>query len=172
MYPYILIVCLFVLVGCEIDNTSSSGGENAVPANSAIMADGELNADDAEIGDELDAEWESIEWLTSRAPAARGAVQVMSLQAEIKSDGRVYFTWDQFPWDDDANGHFFVWMGDHWRGGKFEGILQGGQRIKLLSNIYSGYNGHQPPSSGTRVAFAWTDKAGKERSNLSITTWR
>lgn len=160
------IILMNLLVGCEIDNTSSSSGKGEAPASTAMTADGDTSYQ------ELDGEWESIEWLTSRAPAARGAVQVMTLRADIKADDRVYFNWDQFPWGDDANGHFFVWTGDHWRGGKFEGIRQGGQGIKLLSNIYSGYNGHTPPASGTRVAFAWTDKAGKQRSNLAITTWR
>ncbi len=172
MRLFLLLLLAMTMTGCEIDNTSGESNDAPADQNTATMASNGESGDTLQPNPELDGEWESIEWLTSRAPAARGAVQVMSLSAEIKADDRVYFNWDRFPWGDDANGHFFVWTGDHWRGGKFEGIRQGGQSIKLLSNIYSGYNGHTPPASGTRVAFAWTDKAGKQRSNLAVTTWR
>lgn len=171
-----MLPLLMILIGCEIDNTSSSGGDESVsvatnePASSTTTQGGTDGVSTNTTPDA--AEWAAIEWLTSRAPSAKNAVPVMSLSAQIKSDGKVYFDWDQFPWSDDANGHFFVWTGDHWRGGKFEGIREGGQSIKLLSNIYSGYNGHTPPAPGTLVAFAWTDKEGRERSNLATTTWR
>ncbi len=96
----------------------------------------------------------------------------MNLSAKITEDGNyVEFEWDNFPWSGTQLGHFFVWDGQVWRGGKFEGIREGGQRIKLLNNIRTGYNGHTVPAPGTPVAFAWTDQSGKQRSNLAKTTW-
>jgi hypothetical protein len=163
-----LLLGVLSVSGCLYEGDGGGGSSRTV----ADAADVEDVAAVEELVQEQQSEWNSIEWFTSRAPAARSAVQVMELSAEIRSDGRVYFSWDSYPWNDDANGHFFVWTGDRWRGGKFEGIRSGGQPVKLLSNIASGYNGHSPPAPGTRVAFAWTDKAGRERSNLATTTWR
>ena len=96
----------------------------------------------------------------------------MTLTASIDDDGdTVRFTWDMYPWSDMGLGHFFVWQGDGWRGGKFDWIRTGGQSVKTLENIHDGYNGHSVPASGTRCAFAWTDANGNERSNLAEATW-
>lgn len=96
----------------------------------------------------------------------------MSLSARVTDGGnKVSFSWDRYPWSGMGIGHFFVWNGTGWSGGKFDWIRQGGQGTKLMENVREGYNGLSIPPSGTRVAFAWTDADGRQRSNLAYTTW-
>lgn len=147
--------------GCYVRDRSDS--ESKEPPNDDTSA---IAASDQE-------EWDNISWHTYQGPSGKGAEQVMTLDGEITGDGRfVRFAWDKYPWSGDGLGHFFVWDGSRWVGGKFEWIRSGGQGMKELKNIRNGYNNLQAPSQGTRVAFAWTSANGKERSNLIKDTWR
>lgn len=174
------LLCLILLVGCEIDNTSSGDGSTDAPAPIAnpdsTVADptppvSDANTDTAADADE--AEWNNIVWYTSSGPAVRNATRVMSLTASVDSGGRfIRFGWDNLPWSDGAMACFFVWNGSAWEGGKFEWIRAGGQALKTTDNIRNGYNGLRIPAPGTPVAFAWTSRDLKQRSNLAKTTWR
>jgi hypothetical protein len=96
----------------------------------------------------------------------------MTLSAQVTGGGEhVRFEWDKYPWGSDGLGLFFVWDGTAWVGGKFEWIRSGGQAVKSLENVHSGYNGLRPPASGTPVAFAWTSADSRQRSNLAKTVW-
>lgn len=162
------VLSVIFLTGClELDTTSSTPGQPG--------AEGETESENGTpaLSGADQGDWGSIQWYTSRGPSGAGATQVMTLDAEISSDGRfVNFVWDRFPWSGNARGHFFVWNGSNWEGGMFEWITPGGQSVKTLSNIRNGYNGLSAPAPGTRVAFAWTNEQGTERSNLAVTTWR
>lgn len=169
---YLILFSGFLLAaGCEIDNTSS--GKDSDGNADAFAADNETASQQVAAASEQGGEWGNIVWYTSRGPAAPNAVQVMSLSASISEDGQfVNFSWDQYPWSDAALGHFFVWNGSAWEGGKFEFIRPGGQPVKQTINIRNGYNGLSAPAPGTPVAFAWTTQDGSQRSNLAKTTWR
>jgi hypothetical protein len=160
---FVCVVLAGLLVGCDIydDLTSSSEGKPGAETESEAAG-----------GDQL--EWNNISWKTARGPSAKGATQVMTLDANITSDGRfIQFGWDRYPWGGSSGlGHFFVWDGTRWVGGKFEWIRGGGQALKTTTNIKNGYNGLSAPARGTRVAFAWTNEKGTERSNLVETTWK
>lgn len=167
--------------GCYLDeqlNSNSSGSSDDRSAGAAQEADAEgsetLTPEEEEaLVDEALQEWDAIRWHTAQGPSAKGAQQVMTLDGEITSDARfVRFAWDRFPWRGNALGHFFVWDGARWVGGKFEWIRSGGQSVKELQNIRNGYNGLRAPSKGAAVAFAWTSADGKQRSNLVKDTWR
>lgn len=153
--------------GCYVDDRSDSSS-NVEPA----LAEAEADIDDEAVG-ESQGEWDSIRWHTAAGPSGAGARQVMTLDGEITGDGQfVRFSWDRFPWSGSALGHFFVWDGSRWVGGKFEWITAPGQGMKELKNIRGGYNGLRAPASGTPVAFAWTSADGKQRSNLVKDTWK
>jgi len=156
--------------GCYVDDRSDSDSEPA-------LAESEESNNPSELGEEdvsaEQAEWDNIRWHTSQGPSGRGAQLVMTLDGEITSDGRfVRFAWDRIPWSGNGLGHFFVWDGSRWVGGKFEWIRSGGQSVKELNNIRRGYNGLRAPARGTPVAFAWTSADGKRRSNLVKDTWK
>ncbi len=154
-----LLLGLFLVAGCLFDSGSSSSSSSGTSGEATVSSD--------------QAEWDAISWHTAQGPSAAGAVQVMTLDGEITSDGQfVRFSWDHYPWNGNALGHFFVWDGSRWVGGKFEWITTGGQGLKTLHNISGGYNGLRPPARGTPVAFAWTSADGRERSNLITDTWR
>jgi hypothetical protein len=166
------------LLGCEMADTGPSPDEagnpqpsssdNNTPSPSPAPADN--SAPTAAQGEQ--AEWDAITWHTAKGPNCRGAQPVMSLQATVIEGGeKVRFSFDRFPWSSDGHVHFFVWTGDHWDGGKFDWIRKGGQSVKLMENVAAGYNGLSIPRSGTPVAYAWTDEGGRQRSNLSKTTW-
>jgi hypothetical protein len=184
----IILVLAALAAGCvdhEVADSGTAAAEEAAPAPAPAPApggtttapasgDGSSNSSTNAV-DPAQAEWDAIRWATSQGPSAKGAVQVMSLQASISSDGRfVNFTWNGYPWSGGGNelAHFFVWDGARWSGGKFDWIRDGGQATKELSNIRNGYNNLRAPPAGSRVAFAWTNEEGTERSNLSVTTWR
>lgn len=163
-----LLLGLFLATGCLLDSGSSSSSSTSADSSSEAetwAASGDQPSDQAE--------WDSIQWLTAQGPSGAGATQVMTLDGQITEDGRfVRFAWDRFPWSGNALGHFFVWDGSRWVGGKFEWITTGGQALKTLHNITGGYNGHRTPARGTPVAFAWTSADGRQRSNLIKDTWR
>jgi hypothetical protein len=120
------------------------------------------------------AEWDNIKWYTSKGPSCKGAKKVMNITAAITDNGsKVSFSWDSYPWKGGGNelAHFLVWNGNNWEGGKFDWIRDGGQQIKLLNNLRSGYNNHKVPKAGTPVAFAWTNERGSQRSNMVKLTW-
>lgn len=172
MKVWILLLPMILALGCEIDtrtedgdsgDSSSTASDSTTPATTAPTT-----AEDAA----AQAEWDSIQWRTAAGPSCKGARKVMNLSAKITSGGsKVSFSWDRYPWSGMGLGHFFVWNGSGWTGGKFDWIRQGGQSTKLLENIHEGYNGLSAPPSGTRCAFAWTSSDGKERSNLAYTVW-
>jgi hypothetical protein len=180
------LAAIAVAAGCEIGDLSDNGKTDdaevaAATTPAAEGASGEEQTDNAQnteatatpaAVDPGQAEWDAIAWHTARGPNCKGAVPVMSLSARISSDGRsVTFGWDRYPWSGDGIGHFFVWDGSRWDGGKFEWIRSGGQKSKSLGNVHSGYNGLSAPASGTPCAFAWTSSDGEQRSNLAKTTW-
>lgn len=180
MFNFFLLLILALTVGMtgclEYDDTSSGPKTQ----NSSMTPESENNSDPENTaeGDELErgsaeqAEWDAIRWFTARGPSAQGARQVMTLDGTISNDGQfINFAWDRYPWNGAGLGHFFVWDGSRWVGGKFEWIRAGGQSVKQTENIRGGYNGLSQPASGSRVAFAWTNAQGTERSNLVITTW-
>jgi hypothetical protein len=176
-----IIFCLSLafLVGCEIDNTASDQSSFDVPPpvtnpddNNPPPVGTDPNAPPDSV-DADEAEWRSIVWYTSQGPAVRSATRVMSLNASVDSGGRfIRFSWDRLPWSDGAMACFFVWNGSAWEGGKFEWIRAGGQSLKTTDNIRNGYNGLRIPAPGTPVAFAWTSRDLRQRSNLAKTTWR
>ena len=163
----LMLAGIIYSAGCDFESGSHSDSDEEenpeAPAEESQA--GERSADQSE--------WDAIQWHTASGPSARGARLVMTLDAEITSDGsRVRFGWDQYPWSGNGLGHFFVWDGSRWVGGKYEWIRRPGQAVKLLQNIRDGYNGLRAPAPGSRVAFAWTSADGRERSNLAVTTWR
>lgn len=144
--------------------SAPSGSGSTSPAPSSPTA-----ATDPATVDDAQAEWDNIQW---NGPSAVGAKQVMTLSASVQSNAKyVNFTFDRFPWSSAGLGHFFVWDGTRWRGGKFDWIRTGGQSLKGTENIAGHYNGLSIPPSGSAVAFAWTDAKGTQRSNLAKTTW-
>ncbi len=171
---YLYFLAAFLVIGCDLDNRSSRPEVDETVPHS--FTDGEnQEAEEQTEEEELDADtqkWESIRWHTRQGPSGQGARRVMTLDAEITTDRRfVRFAWDRYPWSGNGLGHFFVWDGSRYVGGKFEWIRRPGQAVKELKNIRNGYNGLSAPRSGTRVAFAWTSANGRERSNLVETVW-
>ena len=179
-----ILLCLLpaalLLSGCD-ERVTETVPPPAPPSQSNSSSSSSTNSSSTSTNSVTDpavieqAEWDSIRWLTSKGPSCKGAVRVMTLSGNITDDGRlVRFTWDHYPWrgGDNELMHFFVWDGLRWVGGKCDWIKDGGQSAKTLSNIHSGYNGHRAPARGSRVAFAWTNEKGTERSNLVVTTWR
>ncbi len=169
---YWLLLPLVFMLGCEVDTRTE--GDDSDNASAPAAQTGDTAATTPTTAEEAagQAEWDSIKWHTSSGPSCKGAVKVMNLSARISSDGsKVSFTWDRYPWSGMGLGHFFVWNGSGWSGGKFDWIRQGGQSTKLLENVHEGYNGLRAPPSGTRCAFAWTSSDGDERSNLAYTVW-
>ncbi len=165
-WHYFVLAALFV-VGCDLDNRSSRPD-----VDTTAELETEENGEENNIAGADGDIWENIRWHTQQGPSGQGATQVMTLDAEMTSDGRfVRFAWDRYPWNSAGLGHFFVWDGSRYVGGKFEWILRGGQAVKEVKNIRNGYNGLSAPRSGTRVAFAWTSADGRERSNLVETVW-
>jgi len=180
-YAFVLLALGVGLVGCDLEDRTSTDENENIPialTNQAATATAEAPAPDSDPAsnpslDADEAEWNNIRWYTSRGPSGAGATRVMNLNASISGDGRfVNFSWDRYPWGGNALGHFFVWNGSQWEGGKFEWITKPGQSVKLTQNIRNGYNQLRAPAPGTPVAFAWTDADGKQRSNLAKTTWR
>ena len=175
MRKFLLLLLMGGLsAGCYIDDRSSSSSVNGAGATREPDA-ADLSPEEMEEQASAEQqEWDAIRWHTGSGPSAKGARRVMTLDGEITTDGRfVRFSWDRYPWGgNNALGHFFVWDGTRWVGGKFEWITPPGQGMKTLSNIRGGYNGLRPPSRGTPVAFAWTSADGRERSNLVKDTWR
>lgn len=163
---FLFLLAMFLITGCDLDDRSSRAPVEPTAEETA--------AEDPDEED-LDADtrtWESIRWHTRQGPSGQGATRVMTLDAEITTDGRyVRYAWDRYPWGQNALGHFFVWDGSRYVGGKFEWIQRPGQAVKELKNIRNGYNDLSAPRSGTRVAFAWTSADGRQRSNLVETTW-
>lgn len=165
----LILVALFA-IGCEIDTeepgeaaaTSQSQTTTAQPQNTtAATTDSTVSAEQAE--------WDAISW---NGNSCKGATKVMSLSASITGDrSKVNFSFSSYPWSDMGLGHFFVWDGTRWKGGKFDWIRTGGQSTKLLENVHNGYNGLHAPASGTPCAFAWTNEKGDQRSNLAYATW-
>jgi len=169
----LLLLLLMVAVGCEIDTRTDENGDNN-GSNSGSQIDETPTSTNSSVAEAAaQAEWDSIRWHTSSGPSCKGAVKVMTLtSAKINSSrSQVSFSWDRYPWSGMGIGHFFVWNGAGWSGGKFDWIRVGGQGVKLLENVHNGYNGLSDPPSGTRCAFAWTSSDGKQRSNLAYTTW-
>jgi len=160
MFRYVVCFMLAAAVsGCDLydDLTTTSEGK---PGEESPSSAGQSS-------------WDNISWKTARGPSAQGATQVMTLDANMTEDGRfIQFGWDRYPWRGSGLGHFFVWDGNTWVGGKFEWIREGGQALKGSGNIREGYNGLSAPARGSRVAFAWTNAEGTERSNLVETTWK
>ncbi|MCE9614654.1 MAG: hypothetical protein K8T26_10290 [Lentisphaerae bacterium] len=179
MRVFWLMIAL-VATGCELADTSAvdtgsptsgSSGNPTSPGSPTTTVPPGLPTGTNTV-DLSQAEWDAISWKTSSGPAAPGAVPVMTLSAEIFDGGhKVRFSYSHYPWSSDGLAHFFVWNGSTWEGGKFDFIRKGGQSIKLMENVYGGYNGLRVPRSGTPVAFAWTDLKGTQRSNLSKTVW-
>lgn len=152
----------------EAQQSAEQGGDGTLPTEGLEQA----NGDPIEPGSDQEI-WDAISWHTAQGPSGRGARQVMTLDAEITSDGRfVQFSWDRYPWSGSGLGHFFVWDGTRWVGGKYEWISSPGQSTKTLDNIRNGYNQLSAPAPGSHVAFAWTNAQGTERSNLAYTTWQ
>lgn len=166
-----LLLIMVAAMGCEID-TRTDGADGSKDSSSSTDNTSSTDGNSATVSDDQ-AEWDAISWNTGTGPSCKGAVKVMTLtSAKISSDGnKVSFSWDRYPWSGMGLGHFFVWTGSGWKGGKFDWIRQGGQSVKLLENVHEGYNGLRAPPSGTPVAFAWTSSDGDERSNLVKTTW-
>ncbi len=163
---FLFLLAVSLITGCDLDNRSSRPPVET-PNEDPVAEDSDEEDVDADT-----RTWESIRWHTRQGPSGRGATQVMTLDAEITSDRRfVRFAWDRYPWSQNALGHFFVWDGSRYVGGKFEWIRHPGQAVKELNNIRYGYNDLSTPRSGTRVAFAWTSADGRQRSNLVETTW-
>lgn len=174
---------LLAPVGCEIadPNETEETAEATSPATSTDTASTDTTGTDRSSTPATDgatsvdleqAEWDSIQWYTASGPSCKGATQVMTLSASVKTGGEyVSFTFNSYPWSDFGLVHFFVWDGTRWKGGKFDWIRKGGQGLKGTENIREHYNGLSIPKSGTAVAFAWTNEKGTQRSNLSRTTW-
>lgn len=161
---------LVMMVGCEIDSRTEKS--DASSANQPAGGGSNVTTSASNVTNSASqAEWDAIQWHTSSGPACPGAVQVMTLSVKSIGDGKVSFSWDRYPWSGKGMAHFFVWNGSEWSGGKFDWISPGGQSSKLLENIQEGYNGLSAPPSGTRVAFAWTNADGTQRSNLAYATW-
>lgn len=168
----LLSAILLVGFGCELPEGQATGTatdkdsvaediDQVITNSISIMTNAVPEVDDDE------TQWDLIKW---QGPSGAGAKKVMELDASIESGGHyANFSFERYPWKEYAMGCFFVWDGSAWRGGKFDWIRTGGQSRKTLENIHAGYNGLRKPSSGTKVAFAWTD--GKTRSNLAITKW-
>jgi hypothetical protein len=174
MLKLILVLLLSALMfSCEFESNESEA--EAEGTETSQSAEGTAGGEAPASNSVPDGAWDNINWFTSRGPAGRdGAPQVMTLSASITSDARfVNFAWDRIPWGGSFLAHFFVWNegAGRWEGGKFEWIRAGGQSQKLLQNIANGYNGLSTPPSGARVAFAWTNEQGTERSNLVETRW-
>lgn len=171
----ILVLLAAVAVGCELaDSSEVDTGSPTPTTNTGSPSPNSPTGTTVPPGstDPAQAEWDAISWKTSSGPSAQGATPVMTISAEIFDDAKkVRFNYSHYPWSGDGLGHFFVWNGSTWEGGKFDHIRKGGQSIKLLENVYHGYNGLRPPASGTPVAFAWTDAKGTQRSNLAKTVW-
>lgn len=166
-----LLLPLVLVLGCEVDTRTEEADSNA--PDSSTPAAGDTSGTTTSVDASADqAEWDAIQWHTGSGPSAKGAVKVMNLSAKVSGDGsKVSFTWDRYPWSGMGVGHFFVWNGSGWSGGKFDWIRKGGQGTKLMDNVREGYNGLRIPPSGTRCAFAWTNSDGDERSNLAYTVW-
>ena len=182
MRYWIVLMMLCLAAGCELPNTDaaieeaeekqteSTDQETTSPTNEE-NTNGDEDTSPAAV-DAAQAEWDAIRWHTATGPDAKGAKRVMTLSAKISGDKKnVSFSFDRYPWRGMGLGHFFVWNGSTWEGGKFDWIREGGQSVKLLENVHHGYNGLRAPSSGTPVAFAWTSADGDERSNLAKTVW-
>jgi hypothetical protein len=174
-----LAAVLAVGIGCEIPATTAEGEAEAAAAVAAastasasatsISSTSGSTSDSAAAATAEQAEWDSITW---QGESAAGATKAMTLSASVTGNREfVNFTWDQYPFGGTGLGHFFVWTGTGWKGGKFDWIRAPGQSTKLTENIRGGYNGLSEPASGTAVAFAWTSADGKQRSNLAKTTW-
>jgi hypothetical protein len=145
--------------------------------------------------------WESIVWTSFFAAARPDATQVMTLGVgdidpgsgcltENKYDPRfreafVTYDYDSMPWragdpkqgNDGVLQNFFIWNSQTkvYEGGVFEWWEP---RIGLtcgMINAMDRANGkafmHKLPCSGDKVAFAWTNFAGTQRSNLVESTW-
>jgi len=111
-------------MGCDLDDRSSS--EEPSLMNSADENDRSTLVDDSSDA----AEWANIRWHTATGPSGEGATRVMTLDANITDDGRfVQFGWDHYPWSGSGLGHFFVWDGSRWVGGKYEWIMAPKSRI-------------------------------------------
>jgi hypothetical protein len=93
----------------------------------------------------------------------------------------VTYSWDQVPWRggdpnkgyDGILGNFFVWddTAKAYKGGTYEWWeVWAGARHAMI-NAQDGFNNIKMPCSGTKVAFAWTNFKGTERSNLVQTVW-
>lgn len=174
MKSWFLLLAMILALGCEIDTRTEDDGSDSDGDSSSQTPDTSTDTSTPTTAEEAaaQAEWDSIKWHTAQGPSCKGARKVMNLSAKITSGGsKVSFSWDRYPWSGMGLGHFFVWNGSGWSGGKFDWIRQGGQSTKLLENVHGGYNGLRAPPSGTRCAFAWTSSDGKERSNLAYTVW-
>jgi hypothetical protein len=156
------LAVLAFLNGCELTDVNDTDDSDSSSNNSSTTPSGNTGDDSAQ--------WALIIW---RGTSGAGAAQTMKLtSATVDSNHKgVHFSWDSYGFSGDGLGHFFVWNGSNWVGGKFDWIRSPGQAYKLLENVYGGYNGHTVPSSGTKVAFAWTSADGKKRSTLAQTTW-
>lgn len=171
---WMVAIVAAALVGCEMADTGPSPDEagNPQPSSTDNTPTPAPSENPPPAAQSEQAEWDAITWHTAKGPNSQGAQPVMTLSAEIIDGGsKVRFVFDRFPWSSDGHVDFFVWTGDHWDGGKFDWIRKGGQSVKLMENVEAGYNDLYIPASGTPVAYAWTDEAGKERSNLAKTTW-
>jgi hypothetical protein len=118
---------------------------------------------------------------TAGAFSASGSPQgkeVMSLSVTGISSSTVSFSWSGLPnsWNKGPGeaaflGNFYIMKDGKWVGGKFEWIRSGGQGVKLLHNIFTGYGGLAPPAKGTKIAFTWSNPSNTERSNLATAVW-
>lgn len=164
---FLALFLLTALCGCELTDVNETDTTDSSSNNSS--SNNSNNSNTSDTGDDA-TQWALIIW---RGPSGAGAQQTMKLtSAVIDSNHKgVRFTWDNYGFSGDGLGHFFVWNGSNWVGGKFDWIRSPGQGYKLLENVVGGYNGHRAPSSGTKVAFAWTSADGKKRSTLAQTTW-
>ena len=126
---------------------------------------------------DTDLDLNLVDWI---AGATTTAEPTITLTIGTIGATSVSFAFESYAWPPkdvsgvtcDAIVCMFVKQSDgRWRGGKFDWIRKGGQTLKLLENIHSGYGGHVVPASGTDIAFMFIAVNGSRRSTAAFTKW-
>ena len=122
-------------------------------------------------------EWlDALDQTPDPAPAPTSQYDLTLTVTKLTRD-KVYFSWTpkNYGWpvktvkvDVDAVVHLYRANG---KGGKFDWIRRGGQPMKGLDNVHSGYGGHTVPASGEPVTFQWVSVDGKKQSNKAEAIW-